>query len=200
VVEFAGARWRFQRALGVEAILLRSEAGDEVSADPLQIRLPGTTASTGASPPLVDESRYTDADWIEATRRRDLLATLASKRIKSLCGAKPPQKLRWTNAGRWAAIDAMEILPRTLAAWADNRGSAGAHWLVRSQYRGREWSFQDDWQRHLEQSWAVGCVGGRRSPRRNEARDGKTERWRRKHTVLIMAPWPGAVSVAGALG
>ena len=30
------------------------------------------------------------------TRR---LATL--KRIKSFCGAKPPRKLGWTNAGRW---------------------------------------------------------------------------------------------------
>ena len=25
------------------------------------------------------------------------------QRIKSFCGAKPPQKLRWTNAGRRAA-------------------------------------------------------------------------------------------------
>ena len=27
------------------------------------------------------------------------------KRIKSFCGAKPPQRLRWTNAGRWGAIE-----------------------------------------------------------------------------------------------
>jgi putative transposase len=79
VVEYAGARWRVQRTLGVEAVLLRSEAGKEVSADPLQIRLPEATAPTGASPPPVDELRYTDADWTEATRRRDLLTTLASK-------------------------------------------------------------------------------------------------------------------------
>jgi hypothetical protein len=39
VVEYAGARWRVQRALCVEAILLRSEAGEEVSADPLKMRL-----------------------------------------------------------------------------------------------------------------------------------------------------------------
>jgi hypothetical protein len=37
-----------------------------------------------------------------------------AQRIKSLCGAKPPQKLRWTNAGRWAAIGAMEISPGRL--------------------------------------------------------------------------------------
>jgi hypothetical protein len=53
-----------------------------------------------------------------------------SKRIKSLCGAKPPQKLRWTNAGRWIAMGIMEILPRTLGGWADSRGSACASCVV----------------------------------------------------------------------
>jgi hypothetical protein len=55
---------------------------------------------------------------------------LAVQRIKSLCGAKPPQKLGWTNAGRWAAIGAMGISPGTLGAWADNRGSACLVWIV----------------------------------------------------------------------
>jgi hypothetical protein len=32
------------------------------------------------------------------TRTRD-------KRIKSFWGAKPPQKLRWTNAGLWEALE-----------------------------------------------------------------------------------------------
>jgi hypothetical protein len=53
-----------------------------------------------------------------------------TKRIKSLCGAKPPQKLRWTNAGRWIAMGIMEILPRTLGGWADSRGSACASCVV----------------------------------------------------------------------
>jgi hypothetical protein len=105
----------------------------------------------------------------------------APKRIKSLCGAKPPQKLRWTNAGRWAAIGAMGISPGTLGAWADNRGSACLVWIVRPLYRGRECRFEDDRQRHLEQGWAVGCVGDRGSPWRSEARSGKTGRWRRRH-------------------
>jgi len=90
-----------------------------------------------------------------------MLIAMVQKRIKSLCGAKPPQKLRWTNAGRWAAIGAMGISPGTLGAWADNRGSACLVWIVRPLYRGREWRFQDDRQRHLEQGWAVGCVGDR---------------------------------------
>ena len=79
MVEYAGARWRVQRALGVDAVLLRSEAGEEVSADPLQIRLTEATSPTGALLLVVDELRYSDTDWTEATRRRDLIAGLASK-------------------------------------------------------------------------------------------------------------------------
>lgn len=79
LVDYAGARWRVQRALGVEAVLLRSDTGMEVSADPLQIRLPEISVATGPSLPRVDELRYSEADWTEATRRRDLLATLAAK-------------------------------------------------------------------------------------------------------------------------
>ena len=79
LVDYAGARWRVQRALGVEAVLLRSDTGEGVSADPLKIQLPEISMMTGPSQPRVDELRYSEADWAEATRRRDLLATLASK-------------------------------------------------------------------------------------------------------------------------
>jgi hypothetical protein len=48
------------------------------------------------------------------------------QRIKSFCGAKPPQKLGWTNAGRWGVEAAMEISPRTLGAQVDDRGSIDA--------------------------------------------------------------------------
>lgn len=73
----------------------------------------------------------------EFDRRNVLILTFfypmdlgSGKRIKSLCGAKPPQKLRWTNAGRWIAMGIMEILPRTLGGWADSRGSACASCVV----------------------------------------------------------------------
>src|SRR5271157_5577283 len=79
LVEYAGIRWRVQRALGVEAVLLRSDTGEEVSADPLKIRLPEVSAPIRPARHVVDELRYSDADWAEATRRRDLLAALASK-------------------------------------------------------------------------------------------------------------------------
>ena len=68
----------------------------------------------------------------------------AQKRIKSLCGAKPPQKPRWTNAGRWAAVSAMEILPRTLGAWADDRGVSQGGLRGTTVYRGRKRRFRDD--------------------------------------------------------
>jgi putative transposase len=79
LVEYAGIRWRVQRALGVEAVLLRSDAGEEVSADPLKLRLPEVSAPNRLARHMVDELRYSDGDWAEATRRRDLLAALASK-------------------------------------------------------------------------------------------------------------------------
>jgi hypothetical protein len=61
------------------------------------------------------------------TRSRLLRRHIArSKRIKSFCGAKPPQKLGWTNAGRWGVEAAMEISPRTLGAQVDDRGSIDA--------------------------------------------------------------------------
>lgn len=43
--------------------------------------------------------------------------------------------------------------------------------------------------------WAIGCGADRGSPWRAEARSGKTRRGRcRRLKLLIMAPWPGAVS------
>jgi hypothetical protein len=79
VVEYAGARWRVQRALGVEGGFLRSETGEEVSADPVNIQLPDAPVTLGTAPLPVDELRYSDANWAEATRRRDVLQALATK-------------------------------------------------------------------------------------------------------------------------
>jgi hypothetical protein len=49
------------------------------------------------------------------------------KRIKSFCGAKPLQKLGWTNAVAWGVwMAAMEISLRTLGTQVDDRGSVDA--------------------------------------------------------------------------
>jgi len=67
LVEYAGSRWRVQRVLGVEAVLLRSDAGDEVSADPLKLRLSEASLPARPARPVVDELRYSDADWAEVS-------------------------------------------------------------------------------------------------------------------------------------
>src|ERR1700733_5876581 len=79
VVEYGGSRWRVQRVLGVEAVLLRSDSGEEVSVDPLKIRWPEVAGPSRPSPPVLNELRYSEADWTEAKRRHDLLAELAGK-------------------------------------------------------------------------------------------------------------------------
>ncbi len=73
-VSYAGARWRVERVLGAEAVLLCSDTGEEVLADPLRVTLPGAPALGGA-----DEKRYDDASWAAATRRRDLIVVLANR-------------------------------------------------------------------------------------------------------------------------
>jgi hypothetical protein len=108
---------------------------------------------------------------------------VAVERIKSLCGAKPPQKLRWTNAGRWAerlalwrfyqgqSESGLIIAARPgRSAWYDSRIAVGSgvFGTIDSVIWGRV--------------GAIGCVGDRGSRWHAEARDGKGERWRRTRT------------------
>jgi hypothetical protein len=51
LVEYAGSRWRVQRVLGAKAVLLRSDAGDAVSVDPLNVRLPEAKVAGQRQPP-----------------------------------------------------------------------------------------------------------------------------------------------------
>ena len=76
LVEYAGARWHVERALGAEAILLRSDTGAEVSADPLKIRLPEIMEPIGPLLPPIDELRYSAAAGAaSAATRRAMIAT-----------------------------------------------------------------------------------------------------------------------------
>jgi len=68
-VTYAGERWRVERVLGADAVLLRSETGEEVSADPLRIALPDEPELRASMSGVVDETRYDDDDWAEASRR-----------------------------------------------------------------------------------------------------------------------------------
>jgi putative transposase len=76
VVEHAGTRWRVERPLGADAVLLRNDTGEIVTADPSTIRFPKDNAGQ-SPPPLIHELQYTETEWAEAARRRDVLAGLA---------------------------------------------------------------------------------------------------------------------------
>jgi hypothetical protein len=89
----------------------------------------GRPSILALSPSLVHWFWKSD-DSMDQPDLQGVFSPASYKRIKSLCGAKPPQKLRWTNAGRLSAIGAMEISPRTLGARADSGGSAFAPCVV----------------------------------------------------------------------
>lgn len=69
VVEHAGTRWRIERPLGADTVLLRNDGGEIVSASSSTIRFPRDAA--GEQPARrIDELRYADAEWAEAAKRR----------------------------------------------------------------------------------------------------------------------------------
>lgn len=76
-VEHAGGRWRVERPLGADAVLLRNEAGELVSVDPAKISFPDDVALSLPRDPK-NELHYTNAEWSEAARRHDMLTGLAS--------------------------------------------------------------------------------------------------------------------------
>ena len=78
-VEHAGRRWRVHRPLGPDAVLLRNDAGEIVSADPARIGFPADEDVGRTAIRVVDERGFSDAQWAEAARRRDLLAALAGR-------------------------------------------------------------------------------------------------------------------------
>ena len=77
VVEHAGTRWRIERPLGADAVLLRNDAGEVVSANPLRLRFPPEDPAGQRAARRVDERQYTDAEWAEAAKRRAVLTGLA---------------------------------------------------------------------------------------------------------------------------
>jgi len=79
VVEHAGKRWRVERVLGADSVLLRSEGGGPpVAADPARVTFPDQ-AESAVSLRRVAAMQCTEADWAEAVRRRDLLLCLAQQ-------------------------------------------------------------------------------------------------------------------------
>lgn len=83
-VEHAGRRWRVHQPLGPDAILLQNDAGEIVSADPIRVTFPDAGPPKPA-PLVVHEHHYSEAQWAEAARRRDLLVTLARSPNRTVC-------------------------------------------------------------------------------------------------------------------
>lgn len=77
VVEHAGTRWRIERPLGADVVLLRNDAGEVVSANPLRLRFPPEDPADRRAARRLDERQYTDAEWAEAAKRRAVLTGLA---------------------------------------------------------------------------------------------------------------------------
>lgn len=76
VVEHGGTRWRIERPLGADAVLLRNDAGEVVSTSPSTLRFPSSPQGQQAAR-RVDELQYTEVEWAEAAKRRAVLTCLA---------------------------------------------------------------------------------------------------------------------------
>jgi putative transposase len=83
VVEHAGQRWRVHRPLGPDAVLLRNDTGEIVSAAPARIGFPAGEDVPHPAMRVVDARNVSDVQWAEAARRRDLLAALAGRPARS---------------------------------------------------------------------------------------------------------------------
>ena len=73
-VNYAGKSWRVRRPLGPEAILLCNDQGEVVSADPARISFPDEDKIF--SNRIRDERCFSDAQWAEAERRREIVMRL----------------------------------------------------------------------------------------------------------------------------
>ena len=123
-VDHAGRPWRVHRALGPDAVLLTNDAGEILSVAPAQIDL-GAETSIAAPARTQDERRYTDAQWAEASRRRDLLAELGRRSARSLTQVDDVAKELGVVGGAllWFMLTAM--LPWGGGTWLAGLASGG---------------------------------------------------------------------------
>jgi hypothetical protein len=129
---------------------------------------------------LFCDARKRTSAW--AIVSRIVVIPRPSKRIKSFCGAKPPQKLGWTNAGRrvgggWSA---MEISPRGGVRWGAGFGLAGGSEEDDRGITVGSDAFQMVGSVIGAKVRAVGWVCDSGSPWRVGARGNKNGRWQRR--------------------
>jgi hypothetical protein len=130
-VMYAGGRWRVERVLGAEAVLLCSDTDKEVSADPLRIALPGNRELRGSLTSVVDETRYDDAGWAVATRRRDLIVGVANRPRTTADITAVAEALGVTPRRVWALLRQVRVRGEAVANFLPSRHAPRAKRLDR---------------------------------------------------------------------
>jgi putative transposase len=127
LVNYAGSPWRVLRVLGVEAVLLRSDTGAEVSVDPLAIRFPEVCPSAPPSLLLIDELAYSESDWVVATRRHDLVTALAGKPSRTTTDvAMAATSLGVTPRHVWGLLQRSRVNGMEIAGFLSSRRASRA--------------------------------------------------------------------------
>ena len=130
-VSYAGGRWRVERVLGAEAVLLRSDTGEEVSADPLRIALLNDLKCSNSWTGNVDETRYDAAGWAAATRRRDLIVDLANRPRTTADVTAVAKELGVTPRRIWALLTQLRARGDAVAGFLPARQAPRAKRLDR---------------------------------------------------------------------
>jgi putative transposase len=110
---------------GVETVLLRSDTGEEIAADPLKIQLPEAPNASKPQTPPIDELCYSDADWAAATRRRDCIAALAANPTRTTSDVNSAVAALGLSPRRiWSLLRQIESAGDGVAQFLPARGKA----------------------------------------------------------------------------
>lgn len=119
LVEHAGRRWRVERVLGADSVLLRGEDGPPVAVDPARITFPDQAPERAAAPSAA-AAQCTETEWAEAVRRRDLVVRLAQQQdhttaeigaVATALGLKPRRVWQLLRLVRTRGPDVASFLP-----------------------------------------------------------------------------------------
>lgn len=119
LVEHAGRRWRVERVLGADSVLLRGEDGPPVAVDPARITFPDQAPERVAVPSAA-AAQCTETEWAEAVRRRDLVVRLAQQQnhttaeigaVATALGLKPRRVWQLLRLVRTRGPDVASFLP-----------------------------------------------------------------------------------------
>jgi len=195
VVEHAGKRWRVERVLGADSVLLRGEGGPRVAADPARVTFPDQSAEIDASLRPGAAVQCTEVDWAEAVRRRDLVLRLAQQQDRSTAeidavatelGVKPRRVWQLLRLTRTRGPDIATFLPAQRQARANDmagRGCAGELWQGKGELR------------HTREAGVIACAKSHtKSPPSRRAHPKTVGNRRSGRHSAALSPCPGAQS------